>query len=72
MKGSSGSVVDKGDTSTDWVYSDKNNTDKQKGIKQSIGMNRSLEGKNEAINRLLKEGTITEAEAEALAERYCS
>lgn len=72
VKGSSGSVVDKGDTSTDWVYSDKNNTDEQKGIKQSIGMNRSSVGRLNAINNLRKAGTISEAEAEALEEVYCN
>ncbi len=70
VKDSSGIVVNEDDTSTDWVYSNENLTDKQKGVLQTIGMNRSDKGKNEEINRLLKEGTITEAEAEALAKRF--
>ncbi len=70
VKDSRDNVVDEDDTSTDWVYSDKNNTDKQKGIKQSIGMNRSANGRKEKIRQLLEAGTITETEAEALLERY--
>lgn len=70
VKDSGSNVVDKGDASTDWIYSDKNNTEQQKGIKQSIGMNRSANGRKEKIKQLLEAGTISEAEAEALLERY--
>lgn len=39
---------------------------------QGIGMNRSTEGRVNAINNLYKQGTISESDAENLLERYTS
>lgn len=39
---------------------------------QGIGMNRSTEGRVNAINNLYKQGTISEGDAETLLERYTS
>lgn len=39
---------------------------------QGIGMNRSTEGRVNAINSLYKQGTISESDAETLLERYTS
>lgn len=47
-----------------------NLSDKEKAILQSIGMNRTVEGKVNAIQNLVKQGTISESEAEKLLAKY--
>ncbi len=44
--------------------------EQMKALYQSIGMNRTVEGKISTIERLLNEGSITEKEAEILCEKY--
>lgn len=44
--------------------------EQMKALYQSIGMNRTVEGRINTIQRLLDEGTISEAEAKILAEKY--
>lgn len=44
--------------------------EQMKALYQSIGMNRTVEGKISTIERLLNEGSISEKEAELLLEKY--
>lgn len=44
--------------------------EQMKALYQSIGMNRTVEGRINTIQRLLDKGTISEAEAQILTERY--
>ncbi len=46
--------------------------EQMKLLYQSIGMNRTPEGRVNTIQRLLEEGTISEKEAEVLLEKYTS